>query len=253
MNSLLSARSSEDKDLVFAALQRKWSEVPTGEGRIRSEELLKLDGDELKSLWLRLRNEATEGKAFPVRGWYHTLYRDVLRGKRVLDVGSGLGIDGITFAQNGAYVHFLDIVRPNLKVVERICGLLGVENVEFTFIEGIDSLARLSGDFDAIWCQGSLINVPFEMAARESGLLLQHLPIGGRWIELAYPKERWDREGQLPFEQWGVRTDGPGTPWVEWYDLEKVTRRLASANFEVVLHFNFHHDDFNWFDLVRKA
>jgi len=67
---------------------------------------------------------------------------------------------------------------------------------------------------------------------------------------LAYPKIRWDREGMLPFETWGDKTDG-GAPWMEWYDLEKILKRLDPAKFEVVLNFNFHNEDFNWFDLVR--
>ena len=74
---------------------------------------------------------------------------------------------------------------------------------------------------------------------------------GGRWIELAYPKARWERDGKMPFEQWGGKTDG-GAPWVEWYDLDKVLARLYPAKFDVILHFNFHNDDFSWFDLIRK-
>jgi hypothetical protein len=249
----MSIYGSKEQELLFAALQRKWGEVPAGQGRIRSEDLLRLDSDALVSEWKRLREDATSGQAFSVRGWYHTLYRDIFRGKRILDVGSGLGLDGVTFAQNGATVHFLDIVSANLQVIERVCSKLKVSNAAFGVIENLDSIAKLSGNYDVIWCQGSLINVPFEFAALESRLLLQHLPNGGRWIELAYPKERWEDEGRLPFDEWGVRTDGVGTPWVEWYDIQKLNRRLAPAEFDVVLQFNFHNNDFNWFDLIRRA
>jgi hypothetical protein len=102
-----------------------------------------------------------------------------------------------------------------------------------------------------MWCQGSLINAPFEIIRHEAQLLLKHLPAGGRWIELAYPQRRWEREGRLPFERWGENTDGPGTPWVEWYDLSKLKRALAPAEFDVILYFEFHNGDFNWFDLER--
>ena len=95
-----------------------------------------------------------------------------------------------------------------------------------------------------------MINLPYKIAAEESKSLLEHLPIGGRWIELAYPKERWVAEGKLPFEKWGSKTDG-GAPWIEWYDLEKLLDRLSPSLFNVILNFNFHNDDFNWFDLVR--
>jgi len=181
------------------------------------------------------------------------LYRDILRGRQVMDVGSGLGMDALIFAEHGARVTCVDVVESNLKLIERLARLLKVPNLDFVFFDRMDSLAMLTKTYDVIWCLGSMINVPFTFACKEARELLLHLPIGGRWIELAYPKERWEREGNLPFNEWGVRTDGPGTPWVEWYDLEKLTRRLASAQFDVVLHFNFHDDDFNWFDLVRRA
>jgi hypothetical protein len=69
-------------------------------------------------------------------------------------------------------------------------------------------------------------------------------------MELCYPRARWEREGHLPFETWGEKTDG-GAPWMEWYDLPKLLHRLAPARFDVVLAFDYHNSDFNWFDLER--
>jgi SAM-dependent methyltransferase len=236
----------------FETLRKKWHEVPAGHNRLSTTQLLGFSDRELLKLWQRLRLEATTGDAVPVRGWYHLLYKDVLRGKRVMDVGSGLGIDGITFAEHGAHVTFVDIVKSNLAVLQRLCRLLNLKNVAFCYMENVDSLACLPLDYDVIWCQGSLINAPFDIIRAEAQELLRHLPVGGRWIELAYPKVRWEREGEMPFEQWGQKTDGDA-PWMEWYDLEKISAMLSPASFEVVLYFNFHNDDFNWFDLVRRA
>ena len=207
---------------------------------------------QLGTVWQQQRSTASTGSAYPIRGWYHELYRDVLRGKRVLDVGAGLGIDAFTFAQAGAQVTLLDIVPTNVELHRRLAAVLGVK-VDHFWLHELTDLNQLAGEFDVIWAQGSMINAPFELMRRESQALLEHLRIGGRWIELAYPKERWQREGELPFEQWGQKTDGQGTPWVEWYDLKKLQERLTPAKFETVLAFNFHNDDFNWFDLVRRA
>ncbi len=33
---------------------------------------------------------SSSGPAFSARGWYHTLYRDAFRGKKILDVGCRL-------------------------------------------------------------------------------------------------------------------------------------------------------------------
>lgn len=233
-------------------LRRKWKEVPGGLARLDTSSLLEMPNQELLNLWLTNREQSTTGEGFSVRGWYHLLYKDVLRSKKVMDVGSGFGIDGITFAQHGADITFVDIVESNLAVLHRLCSILSITNVKFCYLESLESIADLDTDYDVIWCQGSLINAPFHLIREEAQVLLKQLKIGGRWIELAYPKVRWEREGQLPFEQWGEKTDGVGTPWIEWYDMQKLKALLEPGEFETVLHFEFHNSDFNWFDLIRR-
>jgi len=210
--------------------------------------------DEAVAYWRQQVEESTTGASFAVRGWYHALYKPILQGKRVLDVGAGMGIDALSFALTGADVTMLDIVPSNVELTARLAGGLGVSDRARSFLmEDLSSLDELPDEFEVIWCQGSLINAPFDFVREEIQALLLHLPVGERWIELAYPEERWIREGSLPFEAWGEKTDGEGTPWVEWYDLEKLQAALAPCEFDVVLDFNFHHDDFNWFDLIRRA
>ena len=63
---------------------------------------------------------------------------------------------------------------------------------------------------------------------------------------------RWEREGRLPYDRWGEKTDG-GAPWIEWHDLKKLDYILAPAVFDVVLMTEFHNSDFIWFDLVRRS
>lgn len=238
---------------LFSILRRKWSEVPGGLlQRRRSVDLLQLSDDALLDTWRAVRDEASAGSGFPVRGWYMTLYRDVLAGRRVMDVGSGMGIDGLTFAEAGAAVTFVDIAPDNLRVIRRLAGIMGLRNVGFVHLENFDTIDSLP-TVDVIWAQGSMINAPFSLMQEECRRLLKHLPVGGRWIELAYPPERWVREGRRPFSEWGVVTDGPGTPWMEWYDLERLQARLQPAVFDPVTAFNFHNDDFVWFDLLRRA
>ena len=198
-----------------------------------------------------MHREATVGEGFPVRGWYHMLYRDILRDKTVLEIGSGMGIDGIELARHGARMTFVDIVESNLELLERLCRIFGIGDARFVYLERLSSLDALPADFDVVWCQGSLINAPFEFATRECAAILPHLKKSGRWIELAYPRERWERDGRPRFSLWGTMTDGEGTPWMEWYDLGRLSARLAPAKFVPLLTLNFHNDDFNWFDLLR--
>jgi hypothetical protein len=99
---------------------------------------------------------------------------------------------------------------------------------------------------------GSLHHMPYKVVRDEAQELIRHLKVGGRWLQLAYPRSRWLREGRLPFNLWGSYTDGMGTPWGEWYDLPKLLSLLEPAEFDVILYREFDNNDFNWFDLVRR-
>jgi SAM-dependent methyltransferase len=242
---------SDEAD-VFDLLRRKWGVVPAGLSERRStQDLLASPAEELREFWIATHTKATTGEGFSVRGWYHALYREVLRGKKVLEIGSGMGIDGIEFARHGAQMTFVDIVPENLAVMRRLCDIFSIGDARFVQLERFASLDVLENDYDVVFAQGSLINAPFSFTKRECAAILPHLKPGGRWIELAYPRERWVRDGQPPFRAWGTMTDGEGTPWVEWYDLARVLRRLEPATFAPILAMNFHDDDFNWFDLVK--
>lgn len=234
-------------------LKDKWKEIPGGDiNRINSIEMETKDPKILYCVWKDALERATKGEYFSVRGWYHELYKDILKGKKVLDVGSGLGIDGIFFAQNGAHVTFVDIVESNLNIISQICSFLCLENVSFIHLKDLSVLTKIKSSYDFIWAQGSLINAPSDVIKEERKELVKLLASGGRWIELAYPKTRWIKEGKLPFEVWGDKTDG-GAPWIEWYDLEKLKKSLAPAKFETVLCFEFFNNDFIWFDLLRSS
>lgn len=237
----------------FDLLRTKWGEVPFRETERRmSSDLLRLNDSEVLETWTSSFRGGSTGAAFSVRGWYQTLYKDVFRGKKVLDVGCGLAPDTVLYAEHGAHVTFLDIVEPNVQFVERVCRIKGLEHVAFCYVEDLRALDQLPADYDFIYCCGSFINAPLEVARLEAQALLPHLSVGGRWIELGYPESRWKKEGSMAPNRWGERTDG-SAPWVEWHDLEKLQYLLSPACFEVVLYLEFHNSDFNWFDLIRRT
>jgi hypothetical protein len=108
----------------------------------------------------------------------------------------------------------------------------------------------LSSDFDAVMAIGALLNAPRKVTRAEFQWLLPHLNTSARWLHLAYPKSRWIREGMPAFSQWGERTDGPGTPWMEYHDWEKMLYFFAPTKIELVFNSEWHNNDFNWFDLI---
>ena len=237
----------------LAKYREKWREAPRGsdmDGRVFSTDLLALPDGELLAAWQAMAGRRYAGEI----GWLGPLYADSFRDKRVLEVGSGLGFDGLGFAGQGASWTFADIVPDNLSVIRRVAGLKGLEGrTRFHLIGDELSFAGLPDGYDAIWVFGSIHHVPFEIARREALDALGHLKPGGRWMELVYPRERWLREGAPPFDQWGKLTDGEHTPWAEWHNLEKVRRRLFPAPLRTVLDFGFCADNYRWLDLRYAA
>jgi len=249
---------SEDQFNSFSSalsvLKTKWKEVPgTTQDRVYSSDLLVLSDSDLLRTWTEFYVNNCEGQGYSVKGWFHDLYRPLaaLKGKW-LEVGSGLGYDGVYFAEQGAAVTFIDIVEENLDVIKRICKIKGIKDVKFILLDVIEIINTLP-QYDVVLAIGALINAPYELMVEERKMLASHLVPGGRWIELCYPKERWIREGELDFKDWGKRTDGERTPWVEWYDIKKLMESLEPHKFEAILNFNFHNNDFNWFDLVKRS
>src|SRR5690242_8731756 len=148
-----------DLGLYFSFLQEKWRNVQAGD--ILSDELLSLDRAAFFDAWQKhfLLHHSAD-----VRRWYLTLYREFMHGKAVLEVGSGLGFDGITFLQAGAKQWtFSDISSENLKVIRRACEELGLSADVIAVGNGFECFDNL-GMYDVIWVNGSLVNLPFELA-----------------------------------------------------------------------------------------
>src|SRR5215475_5557182 len=90
-------------DDPLAILRRKWNEIPTGNDlRQTSSGLLRQDDATILAQFERALQHDTEGAGYGLRGWYHDMYRPVMPGRKVLDVGCGMGISTITFAEMGA-------------------------------------------------------------------------------------------------------------------------------------------------------
>ncbi|MCW8133053.1 MAG: class I SAM-dependent methyltransferase [Planctomycetota bacterium] len=239
-------------DDPFNHLRKKWSELPAGMDRMSSVDIGKMPDEELLKWWRGTVQHATTGPFYGVRGWYHTLYEPLIKKSRVIEIGTGFGIDGLTFAHWASHYTFVDLSRDNLRLLQRLAGLLGLKNVTFVWLENFDSLNGLPYDQDIILASGSLHHAPSRVIKKEIDQLAKRLKIGGRWLQLAYPKARWMKEGQKPFSIWGKNTDGEATPWAEWYDLPKLLELFPPCEFEAIMAFDYHNDDFNWFDLVRR-
>ena len=231
----------------FGTLREKWGTVPLAAGdRVDGATLLEVPDDELMSLWHA--GYTTEGE-LDRRGWYRLLYRDLMTGKKILDVGCGLAYDSLGFADIAASVTLADIVGSNLEICRRVASLKDLDNVDYLYIDEVAAFDGLADDYDVVMAIGSLHHAPQKVVAPEIDALSRRLKLGGRWLQFAYPKVRWERDGSLPFDVWGPVTDGPGTPWTEWYDVDKLMA-LLPERFAPVFYTEWHGGEFNWFDLV---
>ena len=238
----------------YDLLRERWDAVPTNNKEyLNTSHLMELSDQELLAKWEDSRRAITTSAEFGHRGWYHTLYAEFMRSKKVLDVGSGFGVDPITFAQLGAKVTFVDLVQSNLQILARLCKIMKLNDVQFLHLKDLSSLRPLDTDYDVIMGMGSLHNAPVHVMRPELHELLKHLKIGGRWLQLAYPESRWIRDGRPPFDKWGEWTDPPGAPWEEWYDVPKLLAVLEPFKFDVVVYQEIHGGYFNWFDLLYRG
>ena len=251
--------SSLGKDLailpdndVETALCNKWKEIPGIRlGRIFSSDCLAFNDKELLEFWEGCREETTIPE---VRGWFQGVYQYQVSGKRLLDIGSGLGIDGIFFAEQGAHVTFSDIISENLELVRRICRLKQIK-ADFYLIDKFDRF-DFDKEFDLIMAIGSLHHAPFDFVQREVAALLPHLIVGGRFMMLSYPKERFDQYqkdfGVMDQADFGKITDGEQTPWAEWYDADKICSLFGpTCHLNWCRNFGKSQNDFNWFELTK--
>ena len=250
MNVLGRLLGRSDEKNWIRELNAKWHEIPMSAiERGSSRGAARRSDAELLAWWNALQAEMLGSLTYR---WIIEVYRDFVRARKVLEVGPGNGVVGITFAEGGAAMTFADVVPSNLDLIRRICALKSL-TAEFLRIEQFTDPAKLADDYDAIFAIGSLHHAPSDVLKPEFEALASRLKTGGRFIALTYPKERWIADGSKPFSEFGKSTDGEMTPWAEWYDLDKLLAQLAPYKFEPLLSFNYLNDQLNWFDLRKLS
>jgi len=242
-----------DLGSILDRLARKWHEIPgTRLERISTRTLLDLGDQEFLEYWERARADTSDGlRGLGVRGWYHAIYDPWVTGRNILEVGPGIGIDGVRFARAGATMTYVDVSESNLQVVARVSRLMGLPAPCVLHLVDVAALDRLDTDYDAVFACGSLHHMPSGEGKPEFDALARRLKPGGRFVMHAYPFRRWTDEGRLPFDRWGEKTDGAGTPWTEWYDTGKLVKQLRPARFAPIFYCEYRDGAMNCIDLIK--
>ena len=254
---------------MFRTLRKKWHEIPvskeeykkgkivhTGSLRAFSDDLVKRSDRDIAEQWQSQAPHDT----------FTYFYASIFKGKKILDIGSGMARQTLQFAQNGAHVTFCDVVPTNLELIRRTANYLGfghrvqtilIEDLQ-TFDEDLAAHASADSSFfplDVITAFGSMHHAPREFIQKEVNTLLKHLKVGGTWLQLAYPLKRWIDYGAPSFNVggWGGDDGVEKTPWAEWYEPGKLMRNLAPHKFYEKWCGIINKKEFIWIELTYRG
>lgn len=142
----------------------------------------------------------------PTRPWYNKEYRfrllGDLKGKRILDVGCGMGENAILLAARGAHVTGVDISPRSIEAAKRLAARTSVEGTAEFLCGPLETIDFPAASFDVIWGDGVLHHVLHDLDrilrrlvlfAREGATFLISEPVdrvpGMRRIRLLLPIE----------------------------------------------------------------
>ena len=109
---------------------------------------------------------------------------DKYRGKKVLEIGVGQGVDHSQFAKNGAIMYGLDLTPRHIQITQKRFDVLGLKSD--LLVADAEELSFSSESFDLVYSCGVLFLVPdIEKAVNE---IYRVLKPGGKVIALFYNK-----------------------------------------------------------------
>lgn len=112
---------------------------------------------------------------------------DTARGKRVLEIGTGVGTDFIRFARAGAQLTGLDLTKRAIELLRQRLALEGLEAQ--TLVADAESLPFPDGSFDRVYSWGVLHHTPdTPRAIREA---IRVLAPGGELCVMLYARHSW--------------------------------------------------------------
>ena len=82
-------------------------------------------------------------------------------GKRVLEVGCGIGTDSINFARAGAQLTAVDLSTESLKIARQRAEVMGVaDRIEFVQANAEELTSAVSGSYDLVYSFGVVHHTP---------------------------------------------------------------------------------------------
>ena len=127
-------------------------------------------------------------------------------GKRVLEIGCGIGTDTINFARNGADVVAVELSRESLDIARKRAEVYGLEDRITFYLGNAEELTRVvpDRDFDLIYSFGVIHHTPHPELVMEEIRKLTRL--GTTVMVMVYHRRSWK-------VLWMLLTYGRGRVW----------------------------------------
>ena len=126
-------------------------------------------------------------------------------GKRVLEVGCGIGTDSINFARAGAQLTAVDLSTESINIARQRAEVMGVaDRIEFVQADAEELTSAVSGEYDLVYSFGVVHHTPHPDRAMEQirSLIAPH----GTLKLMVYHRRSWK-------VFWIVMTQGHGRFW----------------------------------------
>ena len=151
------------------------------------------------------------------------------RGKRVLEVGSGIGSDAVEFARHGANYVGIDLSAESVAMSRQRFELFGLQGA-FHVMDAADQVMMAElGQFDLVYSCGVLHHYP-DMTACLDNIHSALLPTG-EFRMLVYAKNSWKYAMiQKGLDQFEAQA---GCPYAKAYSREEIYD-LLNGKFEVL-------------------
>lgn len=143
------------------------------------------------------------------------------QGKRILEIGCGLGADAAEFAKHGAEYVGIDISKESIELAKKRFEYQGLEG-EFHVHSGDQDLTKF-GKFDMVYCLGVLHHYPTpeQIVDNVHNVLVE----GGEFKFLVYARNSWKYAMiQKGLDQFEAQS---GCPYAKVYTREEVYSLLG--------------------------
>jgi len=115
------------------------------------------------------------------------------KGKKVLEIGCGIGTDAVNFAKHGADYTGIELSNVSLELTKKRFEVFGLTGAFFNMdAQDLDTLSRVGRDFDLIYSFGVIHHSPNPQKIIDNCLLLLK-PDGGMLKLMVYAENSWKK------------------------------------------------------------